>query len=364
MPDARTESSSPSPATGPVQDPAVRRRPRRRRGSKAGAPRAGQPEATDNPTAEDGLSLAEVVARLDGLTTYDREQLGRRLERVRTTKDARKRAEALQGVIGAVEQAERRVEVRRTAVPEITYPPELPVSQQKDEIAAAIRDHQVVIVAGETGSGKTTQIPKICLELGRGVQGMIGHTQPRRIAARTVAERIAEELGTELGETVGFKVRFTDQVSDRSLVKLMTDGILLAEIQRDRDLPATTRSSSTRPTSAASTSTSSSATSSGCCPGAPTSRSSSPRRPSTPSGSPSTSRTARARRRRSSRSPAGRIRSRCATARSTTRTTRARSTATRSRRSATPSTNSPSRRPATSWSSSPASGRSATPRTR
>ena len=98
------------------------------------------------------MSLAEVVARLEGLTTYDREQLGRRLERVRTTKDARRRAEALQGVIGAVEQAERRVEVRRTAVPEITYPPELPVSQLKDEIAAAIRDHQVVVVAGRCAS--------------------------------------------------------------------------------------------------------------------------------------------------------------------------------------------------------------------
>ena len=121
-------------------------------------------------------------------------------------------------------------------MPEITYPEELPVSQLKDEIAAAIRDHQVVVVAGETGSGKTTQIPKICLELGRGVQGMIGHTQPRRLAARTVAERIAEELGTELGETIGFAVRFTDKVSDRSLVKLMTDGILLNELQRDRDL--------------------------------------------------------------------------------------------------------------------------------
>jgi ATP-dependent helicase HrpA len=182
------------------------------------------------------VSLGEVVARLDGLMGYDREQLGRRLERVRTTKDARKRAEALQGVIGTVERAEQRVEVRRMAVPEITYPPELPVSQLKDEIAAAIRDHQVVVVAGETGSGKTTQIPKICLELGRGVQGMIGHTQPRRLAARTVAERIAEELGTELGETIGFAVRFTDKVSDRSLVKLMTDGILLNELQRDRDL--------------------------------------------------------------------------------------------------------------------------------
>jgi ATP-dependent helicase HrpA len=158
------------------------------------------------------------------------------LERVRSTKEEQKRAQALQSVIGAVEQAERRVELRRLAVPEIAYPEELPVSQLKDEIAAAIRDHQVVVVAGETGSGKTTQIPKICLELGRGVQGMIGHTQPRRLAARTVAERIAEELGTELGDTIGFAVRFTDKVSERSLVKLMTDGILLNELQRDRDL--------------------------------------------------------------------------------------------------------------------------------
>src|SRR5205823_1082785 len=118
----------------------------------------------------------------------------------------------------------------------VAYPPELPVSQRKDEIAAAIRDHQVVVVAGETGSGKTTQLPKICLELGRGVTGQIGHTQPRRIAARTVAERIAEELGTELGTAVGYKVRFTDKSSDGTQVKVMTDGILLAEIQRDRQL--------------------------------------------------------------------------------------------------------------------------------
>ena len=121
-------------------------------------------------------------------------------------------------------------------MPVLRYPPELPVSQRKDEIAAAIRDHQVVIVAGETGSGKTTQLPKICLELGRGVTGQIGHTQPRRIAARTVAERIASELGTELGTTVGYKVRFTDTSSDSTLVKVMTDGILLTEMQRDRQL--------------------------------------------------------------------------------------------------------------------------------
>ena len=119
---------------------------------------------------------------------------------------------------------------------EIVYPPELPVSERRDDIASAIRDHQVVIVAGETGSGKTTQLPKICLELGRGDAGLIGHTQPRRIAARSVAERIAAELGTELGDLVGYQVRFTDRTSKSSRLKLMTDGILLAELQRDRQL--------------------------------------------------------------------------------------------------------------------------------
>jgi ATP-dependent helicase HrpA len=120
---------------------------------------------------------------------------------------------------------------------DITYPPELPVTQRREDIAAAIRDHQVVIVAGETGSGKTTQLPKICLELGRGARGtLIGHTQPRRIAARSVAERIASELKTELGDLVGYQVRFTQQTSRASRVKLMTDGILLAELQRDRQL--------------------------------------------------------------------------------------------------------------------------------
>jgi ATP-dependent helicase HrpA len=121
-------------------------------------------------------------------------------------------------------------------MPAITYPPELPVSQRRDEIAKAIREHQVVVVAGETGSGKTTQLPKICLELGRGTAGMIGHTQPRRLAARTVAERIAAELGSELGGRVGYQVRFTDRVSRDTQVKLMTDGILLAELARDRNL--------------------------------------------------------------------------------------------------------------------------------
>ncbi|MDQ1464298.1 MAG: ATP-dependent helicase HrpA, partial [Actinomycetota bacterium] len=136
----------------------------------------------------------------------------------------------------AIDESGSALALRRERVPAISYPPLLPIVEAKDEIAAAIRDHQVVIVAGETGSGKTTQLPKICLELGRGVRGMIGHTQPRRIAARTVAERIAEELGTPLGEAVGYKVRFTDQVSPGSYIKLMTDGILLAELQQDREL--------------------------------------------------------------------------------------------------------------------------------
>ena len=131
---------------------------------------------------------------------------------------------------------EARIARRRASVPAIAYPPELPVSERKDDLLAAIRDHQVVVVAGETGSGKTTQLPKICLELGRGVEGMIAHTQPRRLAARTVAERIAYELGVPLGEAVGYAVRFSDRSSPSTLVRLMTDGLLLAEIRRDRSL--------------------------------------------------------------------------------------------------------------------------------
>ncbi|MDP9407904.1 MAG: ATP-dependent RNA helicase HrpA, partial [Actinomycetota bacterium] len=140
----------------------------------------------------------------------------------------------LEQVDAAVAAAERRLAARRAGVPAVRYPEQLPVSQAKDEILAAIRDHQVVIVSGETGSGKTTQLPKICLELGRGVLGMIGHTQPRRLAARSVAERVAEELGVPLGGAVGFTVRFSDRAGDDTLVRLMTDGILLTEIQRDR----------------------------------------------------------------------------------------------------------------------------------
>ncbi|TCR24330.1 ATP-dependent RNA helicase HrpA [Streptomyces sp. BK205] len=184
-------------------------------------------------------AFGDLAARLTELTLRDAQRLGRRLEGARRIRKPEARAAVLAEIEAEVGKGEERVHARRARVPAVTYPEQLPVSQKKDEIAAAIRDHQVVIVAGETGSGKTTQIPKICLELGRGVKGMIGHTQPRRIAARTVAERVAEELDTPLGEAVGWKVRFTDQVNqDATFVKLMTDGILLAEIQTDRELRA------------------------------------------------------------------------------------------------------------------------------
>ncbi|MEU1675003.1 ATP-dependent RNA helicase HrpA [Streptomyces roseifaciens] len=181
-------------------------------------------------------AFADLAARLPELTLRDAQRLGRRLDGARRIRKPEARAAVLAEITAEVDTAELRVAGRRAAVPAVTYPEQLPVSQKKDEILAAIRDHQVVIVAGETGSGKTTQIPKICMELGRGVRGLIGHTQPRRLAARTVAERVAEELRTPLGEAVGWKVRFTDQVGEDTLVKLMTDGILLAEIQTDREL--------------------------------------------------------------------------------------------------------------------------------
>ncbi|WP_375480886.1 ATP-dependent RNA helicase HrpA [uncultured Jatrophihabitans sp.] len=175
-------------------------------------------------------SVVDLRARLGGLTIRDEHRIRRRLEQARR---ARNRDTKLQRIAEQITRGEALVATRKAAVPTVTYP-DLPVSARREDIAAAIREHQVVIVAGETGSGKTTQLPKICLELGRGVRGTIGHTQPRRLAARTVGQRIADELHTELGDAVGYTVRFTDQASDRTLIKLMTDGILLAEMQRDR----------------------------------------------------------------------------------------------------------------------------------
>ncbi|KUI27798.1 ATP-dependent RNA helicase HrpA [Mycobacterium sp. IS-1496] len=172
-------------------------------------------------------SVRELRKRLDGLTYRDAARLGRRLRQAKPDR--------LGQLAEQFAAAEGLIATRTAAVPSITYP-DLPVSERRGEIAEAISENQVVVVAGETGSGKTTQLPKICLELGRGIRGTIGHTQPRRLAARTVAQRIADELDTPLGDAVGYTVRFTDQASDRTLVKLMTDGILLAEIQRDRRL--------------------------------------------------------------------------------------------------------------------------------
>ncbi|WLQ35181.1 ATP-dependent RNA helicase HrpA [Streptomyces castrisilvae] len=184
-------------------------------------------------------SFADLQSQLARLSLRDAHRLGRRLEGARRIRKPEAQQAVLDEIAAQAGKAAGRLTQRAARMPGISYPEQLPVSQKKDEILEAIRDHQVVIVAGETGSGKTTQIPKICMELGRGVRGMIGHTQPRRIAARTVAERIADELDTPLGETVGWKVRFTDQVNqDSTFVKLMTDGILLAEIQTDRELLA------------------------------------------------------------------------------------------------------------------------------
>ncbi|MFF9688169.1 ATP-dependent RNA helicase HrpA [Streptomyces sp. NPDC014623] len=184
-------------------------------------------------------SFADLQSQLGQLSLRDAHRLGRRLEGARRIRKPEARQSVLDEISAEAGKAAGRLAGRAARMPALSYPEQLPVSQKKDEILEAIRDHQVVIVAGETGSGKTTQIPKICMELGRGVRGMIGHTQPRRIAARTVAERVADELKTPLGEAVGWKVRFTDQVNpDATFVKLMTDGILLAEIQTDRQLLA------------------------------------------------------------------------------------------------------------------------------
>ncbi|EAR54876.1 putative ATP-dependent helicase HrpA [Photobacterium sp. SKA34] len=166
----------------------------------------------------------------------DRFRLHKRVQGASRIKNEKSKHAVFDEIALEIAKSMQTVERRRTQRPKIIYPAQLPVSQKKDDIAEAILNNQVVIVAGETGSGKTTQLPKICLEIGRGTYGMIGHTQPRRLAARSVASRIAEEMECEMGSHVGYKVRFNDQVSEHSHVKLMTDGILLAEIQHDRFL--------------------------------------------------------------------------------------------------------------------------------
>ena len=188
--------------------------------------------------ATDSERVEALRRRLDDCPAFERNQLRRWLRRVnRRRRSGQAIDRSLQRIEEALLEAERMRGARAEAAGRaLHYPPELPLSERRAEIAEAIANNQVVVVCGETGSGKTTQLPKICLELGRGVDGRIGHTQPRRIAARSVAERIAEEVGTELGSMVGWQVRFTRETSARTAIKVMTDGILLAETQEDPEL--------------------------------------------------------------------------------------------------------------------------------
>jgi len=180
------------------------------------------------------ITLKSLFDLLEQVKLSDKARIRNRLLGIKKISDQNKQEKALQQIAKTIEQSIANKKLRLTHLPKISYPEGLPVSQNVDVIAKAITENQVVIIAGETGSGKTTQIPKICLQLGRGIDGIIGHTQPRRIAARTVANRIADELNTKLGDAVGYKVRFNDQVGEQSYIKLMTDGILLAEMQKDR----------------------------------------------------------------------------------------------------------------------------------
>ena len=173
-------------------------------------------------------SPKSLFAAIDQCLLADRHRLRQRLRGLK--------GKPLDAIATQIEASKLKLQQRQANLPVPTYPDELPVSERREEILKAIQENQVVIVAGETGSGKTTQLPKICLDAGRGVSGLIGHTQPRRIAARSVAVRIASELLSELGHAVGYKVRFSDQTRPESYIKLMTDGILLAESQADRFL--------------------------------------------------------------------------------------------------------------------------------
>lgn len=215
------------------------------------------PELNSQPTPQLTAELSQQIAQqIDQCMIKDQHRLRSQLQRLsvfesksqrqpQTSKDKGRGGKGkgsnqggmnLAQLEQAVQNSLAQVELRKASSPVVEFPDNLPISQKRDEIAEAIANNQVVVIAGETGSGKTTQIPKICLELGRGITGMIGHTQPRRLAARSVATRIAEELKVEVGQQLGFQVRFTDQVSETTQIKLMTDGILLAETQHDPNL--------------------------------------------------------------------------------------------------------------------------------
>ncbi|CAM3799638.1 ATP-dependent RNA helicase HrpA [Rheinheimera salexigens] len=210
--------------------------------------------ATDKPTAEQKakvttevktevmnkvkteVSASTLFSQLEHCLLKDQFRLRRRLQNSKKQPDQHKQQQQLIRISHDIARSMQQRQARALSVPKITYPAQLPVSEKKADIKAAIAAHQVVIIAGETGSGKTTQIPKMCIELGRGIAGMIGHTQPRRLAARSVCDRIAEELNCQPGQQVGYKIRFGDHTNEKTHIKLMTDGILLAEIQQDRFL--------------------------------------------------------------------------------------------------------------------------------
>ena len=180
------------------------------------------------------FSIEHTYSLLADTRLADKFRFKKRLQQIKKLSDNNKQQHQLEKLARQITASIEHKANKLKQTINIDYPEALPVSQNVEQISRAIEQNQVVIIAGETGSGKTTQIPKICLELGRGIEGMIGHTQPRRIAARTVASRIADELNSQVGDLVGYKVRFTDQVSDNSYIKLMTDGVLLAEMQNDR----------------------------------------------------------------------------------------------------------------------------------
>src|SRR5699024_435059 len=185
-------------------------------------------------TEQQKLTFADLQQRLDSLMLRERQRFSRRLHGVKKVKNPDAQQAIFQEMAKEIDHAAGKVLLREAARPESTYPDNLPVSQKKQDILEAIRDHQVVIVAGETGSGKTTQLPRFWMESGRGTEGLIVHTEPRRLAARPVANRSAEELHAEPGGCIGYKVRFSGHESDNTIVKLMTDGILLAEFHQDR----------------------------------------------------------------------------------------------------------------------------------
>ncbi len=190
----------------------------------------------DQKSSNSGNTVASLRKAVNDCMIRDRFRLTKRIFGANKIKNPEAKAAVFDEIAVDIAQSMMTVQQRMAQTPKLEYPDLLPVSQKKDDIADAIANNQVVIVAGETGSGKTTQLPKICAELGRGKHGLIGHTQPRRLAARSVANRIAEEMESKLGEFVGYKVRFNDQISENTQIKLMTDGILLAEIQHDRFL--------------------------------------------------------------------------------------------------------------------------------